>query len=212
MKTIHKTIILALAAICLLAVPALSSHWNNNHGCRGAAGVCQGGWLLLADDITAKDLNNMTFAEIKELRQQKMQELQNMTPAEIQNLMDQKRQEIENMTFAEIRDMRRDLALKSRYLVGDGFAGLHGGTWMLLVDDATRDNFQNMTRAEMDKLRQQKLQELQNMTPAEIQDLRELKVQELRNTTISELKVQRPQMLGWGGPFVGLRHHGRYMA
>ncbi len=212
MKTAHKIIILVLAAISLLAMPALSSHWDNNHWGRGTAGICQGGWMLLADDIAAEDLNNMTLAEIKELRQQKVQELQNMTPAEIQALREQKVQKIENMTLAEIRDMKRDWALKSRYLAGDGFAGLHGGMWMLLVDDATRDNLQNMTRAKIDELRQQKMQELENMTPAEIRDLREQKVQELQNKTLSELKDQRPQMCGWDGPFMGPWHHGRHMA
>src|SRR5512143_3394271 len=98
MKTVHKTIILALAAICLLAVPALSNHWDNNRWDSGA-GIHQGGWLLLADDVTEEDLNNMTLAEIKELREQKMQELQNMTPAEIQELRAQKVQEFENMTL-----------------------------------------------------------------------------------------------------------------
>ena len=74
MKIVHKTIILALAAICLLAVlavPALSNSWD-----RGAVGIHHGGWLLLADDVTKEDLNNMTLAEIKDLKQQKMQELQ----------------------------------------------------------------------------------------------------------------------------------------
>ncbi len=211
MKTVHKTIILALAAISLLAMPALSNHWNNNHWDRGTAGICQGGWLLLADDIVAKDLNNMTLAEIQSLREQKMQELMNMTPAEIQKLREQKVQKIENMTLAGIRDMRQDWALKGRYLVGHGFAGLHGGMWMLLVDNATRDNLQNMTLSEIDGLRQQKMQELMNMTSAEIQNLRAQKIQALQNTTLSELKEQRSQMCGWGGPFMWPGHHGRHM-
>lgn len=212
MKTVHKTVILALAAISLLAMPALSGHWNNNQWGRGAAGICQGGWLLLADDIAAKDLNNMTLAEIQSLKEQKMQELENMTPAEIQKLRAQKVQKIENMNLAEIRDMRQNWALKGKYLVGHGFAGLHGGMWMLLLDDATRDNLQNMTLSEIDGLRQQKMQELMKMTPAEIQDLREQKIQELQNKTLSEIKDQRPQMCGWGGPFMGPGHHGRHTA
>lgn len=211
MKIVHKTIILALAAICFLAVPALSNHWGNNHWCRGTAGICQDEWLMLSDDIAAEDLDSMTLAEIRALKQQKIQKLQNMTPAEIRALREQKMQEIENMTLAEIRDMRQDYALKSRYLAGRGFAGLHGGMWTLLVDDATRDNLQNMTRAEIDDLRQKKMQELENMTPAEIRDLRDQKMQELQNKTLSELKDQR-QIGGWCGHFMLPWHHGRHMA
>jgi hypothetical protein len=230
MKIVHKTIILALAAICLLAalaVPALSNLWD-----RGAAGMAvgihHGGWLLLADDITEEDINNMTLAEIKDLKQQKIQELRNMTPAQIQDLREQKRQELENMTLSEIREVRQNRAQRGQDMVGrgvagyfggvgplagpefcygqagcrmGGFAGLHGGMWMLLVDDATRDNLQNMTLSEIDDLRQQKMDELEGMTPAEIRDLREQKMQELQNTTIAELKEQRPQMGGRGGPW-----------
>lgn len=228
MKIVHKTIILALAAICLLAVlaaPALSNPWD-----RGAAGIHHGGWMLLADDVTEEDLNNMTLGEIKDLKEQKMQELQNMTPAEIQDLREQKRQELENMTLSEIQDIRQNRAHRGQDMVGHGmagyfggfgpaagpefcygragcrmggFAGLHGGMWMLLVDDATRDNLQNMTLSEIDDLRQQKIEELESMTLAEIQDLREQKMQEMQNMTLAELKEQSPRMGGRGGPFMG---------
>ncbi|HSD58854.1 MAG TPA: hypothetical protein VLB04_11800 [Methanotrichaceae archaeon] len=227
MKIVHKTIILALAAICLLAVPALSNPWD-----RGAAGIGihHGGWLLLADDLTEEELNNMTLAEIKALKQQKMQELQNMTPAEIQDLREQKRQELENMTLSEIQDMRQNRAQRGQNGLGrgmaghfmgfgpaagtefcygqagcqrGGFAGLHAGMWMLLVDDATRDSLQNMTLSEIDDLRLQKMEELENMTLAEIQDLREQKMQEIQNMTLAELEEQRPQMGGRAGPFMG---------
>lgn len=247
MKTVHKTVILALAAVCLLALPALSTHWDNNRWDRGM-GINQGGWMLLADDVTEEDLNNMTLAEIKELREQKMQELQNTTPAEVQELMEQKAQELENMTLAEIRDMRGGRAFIGLDMLGHGmngrgmagyfggfgpvigpescegqagcrmggFAGLHGRMWMLLVDDATRDDLQNMTLTEIDELRQQKMQELENMTLGEIQDLREQKMQELQNTTLAELKEQEPQrggwIGGWGGPFMGPGRHFRHMA
>lgn len=228
MKITYKIVILALAAISFLAVPALSNHWD-----RGAAGIHHGGWLLLADDVTDEELNNMTLAEIKALKQQKIQELQNMTPAEIQELREMKRQELENMTLSEIQDMRPGRAFRGQDMVGHGtagyfggfgpaagpefcdgqagckmgrFAGPHGSMWMLLVDDAIRDNLQNMTLAEIDDLRAQKMEELQNMTLAEIQDLREQKMQELQNTTLAELKERRSQTGGWDGPFMGLRH------
>lgn len=227
MKSLHRTAILALAAICLLAVPALSNHWD-----RGAAGIHHGGWLLLADNITEEELDNMTLAEIRSLKQQEMQELQNMTLSEIQDLREQKRSELENMTLAEIQEKKQDGVPRGQnrgghnmagYIGGfgpaagtelvdgrarcqmGGFAGLHGGMWMLLVDDATRDDLENMTLAQIDELRQQKMQELENMTLSEIRDLREQKIQEFENMTLAEIKEQRPQMNGHGGPFMGFQ-------
>ncbi len=49
---------------------------------------------------------------------------------------------------------------------------------MLLVDDVTIDNLQNMTPSDIDDLRAQKMQELQNMTLAEIDDLKGQRMQE----------------------------------
>jgi hypothetical protein len=226
MKSLHRTAILALAAICLLANPSLSNHWD-----RGAAGVHHSGWLLLADDITEEELDNMTLAEIKALKQQEMQELQNMTPAEIQNLREQRTQELENMTLAEIQEKKQDGVSRGQNRGGHGiagnfggfgpaaesdlvdgrvgcqgrFAGLYGGMWMLLVDDETRDDLENMTLAQIDELRQQKMQELEDMTLSEIQDLREQKMQEYENMTLAEIKEQGLQMNGRGWSFMGFQ-------
>jgi hypothetical protein len=225
MKSLHRAAILALAAICLLAIPALSNHWD-----RGVAGIHHGGWLLLADDITEEQLDNMTLAEIRALKQREMQELQNMTLAEIRDLREQKRSELENMTLAEIQEKKQDGVLRgqsrgSHGLAGNlggfgpaaepefvygqagcqmsGFAGSHGGMWMLLVDDATRNDLENMTLAQIDELRQQNVQELENMTLSEIRDLREQKMPEFENMTLAEFKEQRPQMNGHAGLFMG---------
>ena len=220
MKITYKMVTLTLAAICLMVVPALSSPWD-----RGSAGAHHGGWLLLADDITEEELDSMTLAEIKDLKEQKVQELQNMTPAEIRELREQKReqmrQELENMTISEIRDMRQNRvsgcqngwgfgpAFESGLCDGQagcqsgGFAGYQAGMWMLLVDDATRDDLQNMTLDEIEELKQQKTAELEGMTLAEIKDLREQKMQEIESMTLAELKEQRSQMGRWGGPFMG---------
>jgi len=219
MKITHKTVILTLAAISLLVVPALSD--------RGIAGIHHGGWMLLVDDLTEEELGSMTLAEIKDLKDQKMQELQNMTPAEIRELREQKceqaRQELENMTISELRDMRQNRAFKCRNGWGfgpafefgfcdrqsgcqrGGFAGHQAGMWMLLVDEATRENLQNMTLDEIEELKQQKMAELEDMTLAEIKELRAQKIQELESMTLAELKEQRSQMGRWGGPFTGPR-------
>ncbi len=61
--------------------------------------------------------------------------------------------------------------------------GLHGA-WVLLVDKATRDNFQNMTLAEIDALKQKKMQELDNMTLAKIEALKQDTPKERENMTL----------------------------
>lgn len=227
MKSLHRTALLALAAICLLSNPSLSNHWD-----RDVAGSPHSGWLLLADDITTEELDNMTLSEIKALKQQEMKDIQNMTLSEIRDLREQKKQELENMTLAEIQEKKQDGVPRGQnrgghrmagYFggigpdtipeLGDGrvgcpmggFAGLHGGIWMLLVEDATRDDLENMTLAQIDELRQQKMQELENMTLSEIRDLKEQKMQEFKNMTLAEIKEQRPQMNGRGGPFMGFQ-------
>ncbi len=190
----------------------------------------------MGDNITKEELNNMTPAEIKALKQQKIEALWNMTPAEIQNLREQKRLALENMTLAELQKNSQNRYLRghhkgSQRLAGysghfgfgagpkfysertgcsmSGFAGLHGSTWMLLVDNATKNNLQNMTLAQIDTLRQQKKQELENMTLAEIQDLRVKKWQEMQNMTLAEIKDQRKQMGGMEWTFHETRSHCR---
>ncbi len=69
--------------------------------------------------------------------------------------------------------------------------GLHGA-WDLLVDKATRDNFQNMTLAEIEALKQKKMQELDNMTLAKIEALKQEKMRERENMTLSELNAKMP--------------------
>ncbi|NPV63808.1 MAG: hypothetical protein HPY61_14490 [Methanotrichaceae archaeon] len=82
----------------------------------------------------------------------------------------------------------------------DGFAGQCGG-WMLLIDDAALEDFQNMTPAEIDTLRQEKQQELDNMTLSEIDALKQQKMQERENMTLAELKAE--MSTGKGGRFMG---------
>lgn len=221
---------LALAAVCLLAGPSLSNPWD-----RGAAGVRHGEWLLLADDVTEEDLDNMTISEIRALEKQEMEKIQNMTPAEIRDLREQKRQETENLAMAETREQNQDRMPRDRNggwnkMAGNfwgiepsagpdaggcrtgcrmgAFEGLDDRMWMLLVDDETRDDLENMTLKEIDELRQQKVQELEGMTLSEIRELKVQKMQEFENATLSEVNDQGPRMNGRGGPFAGHQFRG----
>jgi len=96
--------VLALAA--LLAVPAMSMHDGmrgrfDDRGCGPEVGP--GGVWLLMDDLTQEELDNMTLAEIRELREKKRAELENMTLAEIRELKEKKIAEMNNTTLAEMR-------------------------------------------------------------------------------------------------------------
>ncbi|MDD1753843.1 MAG: hypothetical protein LUQ38_12240 [Methanotrichaceae archaeon] len=63
--------------------------------------------LMLMNDLSFEKMNNMTSAEIRDLKQKKMQELNNMTLAEMKDLRQKKMQELNNMTLGELREQRR---------------------------------------------------------------------------------------------------------
>jgi len=203
--------VLALAA--LLAVPAMSMHDCMNcrfedRGCGPEVGP--GGLGLLMDDLTQEELDNMTLAEIRELREQKRAELENMTLAEIRELREKKIAEMDNKTLSEIRGWGPGYTECPYWPMGgaqgpmsgargfgrglDGDRGLgiapFGGLWMLM-DDVAQEELDNMTLAEIRELREQKRAELENMTLAEIRELREKKIAEMDNKTLSEIR-------GWG--------------
>jgi hypothetical protein len=88
-----------------------------------------------------------------------------------------------------------------------GNQGQRGGSsgpynaWTLLIDEDTADNFENMTPAEIDALKQEKMQELNNMTLAEIEALKQQKMEERESMTLAELKAEMSS--GKAGRFQG---------
>ncbi|ABK14374.1 hypothetical protein [Methanothrix thermoacetophila] len=190
-----------LVLTALLAVPAMSMH----DGVRGrfddrgwGPEMRPGGVWLLMDDITQEDLENMTLAEIRELRESKRAELENMTLAEIRALKEKRLAEMENTTLAE---MRGKGYTECPYWPMGGAQGLRGvgpcdadicmkglgGMW-LLMDDITQEDLENMTLAEIRELRESKRAELENMTLAEIRELKEKRLAEMENTTLAEMR------------------------
>jgi len=75
-----------------------------------------------------------------------------------------------------------------------GFGGLND--WTLLVDDATRENFDNMTLKQIKDLREAKMNELSNMTAAQIQDLNQRHMDKLNNMTLSQIRKMNMEMMG----------------
>lgn len=192
------TALMALAIVCILVAPAFSAPAGN-----GASKVQHYGMQLLADNLTAEELNNMTLAQIKELKQKEMQKLNNMTPAQIKELKQQARN---NTTFGEAREWkqmrngdgswrlgRNDSDQKGAfYGNGRGFAG--GPSLFILTDDLTVDKLNNMTPAQIKELEQKKMQELDNMTLGQIKELRQKKVQELNGMTLGDLKKKNQEL------------------
>lgn len=201
-----ETAIVALAAICLLVVPALSVPSEN--GCFKG----HGGLLLLADNLTKEKLNNMTPAEIKALEKKEMQKLDNMTLGEIKKLKQQKLQELNSTNKSKIADHGKEqngcklqkgceFGAPMRGCSGQGEFGLSergamGGEplLVLLMDDVTAEKLNNMTLAQIKDLKQKKMQELDNMTLGQIKGLAQKKAQERNNMTLAELKTQNKNL------------------
>jgi len=198
----HAKSLITLAVVCLLAVPALSMPYSGGKADRTGSmnnsqmDQCQmgrgcGGAFLLMNDLTEEEMQSMTLAELKELRQQKMNEFRNMTAEEIEALKEEKRAEMENMTLAELKEQRQERS--DRPFLGGGAC--------LLITDLTAEDLEGMTLAEIEALKQEKIDELNNMTLAEIEELNEQRKAEMENMTLAELKEQMEvcRTLGLGG-------------
>ncbi|HPE62822.1 MAG TPA: hypothetical protein PLQ49_01790 [Methanothrix sp.] len=137
-----------------------------------------GDCLLLMTDLTPEEMDSMTLGELEDLREQKMDELSNMTAEEIEALREEKRAEMDNMTIAELREQ-----------IQNGFdRPFIGGGACLLATDLTVEELEGMTLAQIEDLRQEKIDQLNNMTISEIEEMNEQKRAEMDNMTIAELR------------------------
>jgi hypothetical protein len=84
-------------------------------GMRGASPI-----MLLVDDLTVDDLDNMTINQIKALSEKKMAELENMTLNEVKQLQDKKSAERDNMTLNQLRVENQNMREIARILDGVG--------------------------------------------------------------------------------------------
>ncbi len=198
----RQKIIGVFVLVALFIMPAMSMQgWmRDDRRCDFGRGIGPtAGIALLLDDITQEELDNMTLAEIRELREKNRSERDNMTLAEIRELREKKMAEMSNTTLAELKE-RRGLAGPGpdggRY--GGPQAGLMACPGVgpfcgieLLLDDITQEELDNMTLAEIREFREKKRAEMDNMTLAEIRELREKKMAEMSNTTLAELRGGR---------------------
>jgi uncharacterized protein YdeI (BOF family) len=114
MKTKIALAVMALAVVCLSMAPALAAGQDSNNKDRCNASLQRGGfdgphnWMLLVDDATRENFDNMTLNQIKELQEQKNAQLNNMTLAQIDELRQKQMEKLGNMTLAQIKEMKKD--------------------------------------------------------------------------------------------------------
>jgi hypothetical protein len=132
MKTKIALAVMALAVVCLSMAPALSAGWDSNNKDRCNASFQRGGfdgphnWMLLVDDATRENFDNMTLNQIKQLREEKSAQLNNMTLAQIDELRQKQMDKLGNMTLAQIREMKMGwMGEMGPGTMGDGMMG-HG--------------------------------------------------------------------------------------
>jgi hypothetical protein len=112
MKTKIALAIMALAVVCLSMAPAMAAGPDSNSKDRCNASMQKGGfggphnWMLLVDDATRENFDNMTLNQIKQLQEEKTAQLNNMTLAQIDELRQKQMDKLNNMTLAQIREMK----------------------------------------------------------------------------------------------------------
>ena len=130
MKTKIALAVMALAMVCLSLAPAMAAPFDANNKDRCNASMQRGGfdgphnWMLLVDDATRENFDNMTLNQIKELREEKTAQLNNMTVAQIDELREKQMEKLGNMTLAQIRDMKMDrMGEMGPGMMGNGMMG-----------------------------------------------------------------------------------------
>ena len=214
-----KVALIALAAVCLLAAPALSVPYGD-----GSGRVGQGAMFDLKNNLTPEEMDNMTLGELKEMRMEAMNNSQ-FCPAGDRNCsqyckgsncqMDgngPKGQMGENGPNGKMMDgngpkcqmggngpddrmMGRDGAQSGQCQGagpddGTGRNMFRGNSAALLMDDMSVEDLSNMTVAQVRDLIQTKMQEMDNMTLSQIKQLKVERMQKMENMTLSELKEE----------------------
>ncbi len=203
-----KMALIALAAVCLLAAPALSMPMGDNN-CRHG----NGGMPCMMNNLTPEEMENMTLGELKEMKQQACNESGNCmqmgegqkragnggecgAPGQMMGrdgqggrMMGEQRN---GMNGEEGRMMNRDGAGCDG--PGMGGSGRMGSPLILLVGDLSVDELGSMTLDEIKDLAKTKMQELENMTLAQVKQLEESQMQTRENLTLAEIKEENRNM------------------
>lgn len=212
-----KVALIALAAVCLLAVPALSMPLGDGSGRAG-----HGAMFDLKNNLTPEELDNMTLGELREMKMEAMNQSQfcqagdrncsqycrgtkgqmggDGPNGQMMGGNGPKGQMDGNGPNGQM--MGRDSFQSGRCQgVGsdDGMGRMRGNPATLLMDDMDLEDLSNMTVAQVRDLIQTKMQELDNMTLSQIKQLELERMQKREKMTLSELREEngkRQEMAG----------------
>jgi hypothetical protein len=199
-KMSGKVALIALAAVCLLVAPALSMPMDNGLGRFG-----HGGMFALMNNLTAEEMGNMTLGELKEMQ---LQAWNNTTACLAKEPGENCRQLEKNADGMRDKHMRggpmdEKCGHNGAFCGKDdnsdrcdrAYQGKRGASpILLLMDDLTVEDLNNMTLNQIKDLSAKKMLELENMTLNQIKELQEKKVQERDNMTLSQLKDENKNM------------------
>jgi hypothetical protein len=194
MKTTGKMALIALSAVCLFAVPALSMPMDNGSGRLG-----HGGMFAPMNNLTAEEMGNMTLGELKEMQRQAWNNTtaclakesgQNCSQwgrnANVSHGMkDGKSGHMGAFSGKDDNSIRCDKAPR-------GMAS--ASSILLLMDDLKAEDLGNMTLNQIKALSEKKLQELDNMTLNQIKQLQDKKAQERDNLTLNQMREENKNM------------------
>lgn len=209
----------ALAAACLLAAPALSAPCGD-----GSRHFGQGAMFDLKNNLTPEEMDNMTLGELKEMRTESMNQSQ-FCPAGDGNCSQSCRGANGQMMGGNGPDGKMGRNGPDGMMSGNGpncqmggneadgqmmgrdgdqpgrcqGAGpddgmgrnmFRGNPAALLMEDMDVEDLSNMTVSQVRDLIQTKMQELDNMTLSQIKQLKLERMQKMENMTLSEMKEE----------------------
>ncbi|MCX6677471.1 MAG: hypothetical protein NTU95_05940 [Methanothrix sp.] len=196
-----KIALIALAAVCLFAAPALSMPMDS---CPGRMG--HGGMFAPMNNLTAEEMGNMTLGELKEMERQSWNNTtacQFKEPGQNCSRLGENRKVDGPMNERMGAFAGKDDKISRGNNAPQGMRG--ASPILLLVDDLTVEDLGNMTVNQIKDLSEKKMQELNNMTLEEVKQLQDKKVQERNNLTLNQLKEENKNMrqmakiFGWAG-------------
>ncbi|MRR14077.1 hypothetical protein EG833_01325 [archaeon] len=215
-----KMALIALAAVCLLAAPALSMPMGDGSGRPG-----HGAMFDMKNNLTPEELDNMTLGELKEMQRESMNQSQcaggdkNCSQdcrGPEARMMGRDGQAVQMMKGdgpncqmmgrdGQNGQMMKGDGPNGRMMGRDGQAGqcqgschddganrnmFTGNQAFLLMDDLKAEDISNMTVGQVRDMIQTKMQEMDNMTLSQIKQLKLEKMQRMENMTLSELKQE----------------------
>jgi len=191
-KISERIALIALAACCLLAAPALCMSVDGGPGRQGQCVT-----FAPMNNLTAEEMGNMTLGELKEMRLQARNNTAACLAGETGRGCSQ--WEKNGNDSPGMKGMSMEPVMRGHDDNGGRLDKAPQGMRrtspiMLLIDDLTVEDLGNMTVNQIKALSDKKMAELDNMTLAEIKLLQEKRVKVRNNLTLNQLKEENKNM------------------